>query len=377
MAKTDQRLQGGGAGAPLRPGGAVPSRPGGSTGGGGIVVGPPVDGGGGVPPSGDDLTNPPQGPPVVGGGDTPPAPPRERPPQGIFTLTGTPDGTVAYVYSKGGGDAVAGVVAVENAVNLAGKVIPLLPASTSPSPRATSKAAGNSVALASEPDWIQGVLGSLERLEAGQGRIEEHLVVVQGQAPPTPVAVKGFEAFWSVLVRAKEDEWPELVGEWPEFAGGPALPEDTVFDMRYGWVSTSGAVANQVLAPLTLSDAGSPIMLGVRAWLGINLLGRSVVPVPELIYRRQVVRMILAGDLPQFIESIPDGGEKDRVLWGVLEGEIDLAEAFGLRVYSEVQKIFPAIPDGMGKLKSWEEYVANILRRMGTPGQGGSAGLGG
>lgn len=317
---------------------------------------------GGTPPP---QTSPPdQGPPIVGGdpGNVP-VPPRARIAQGLISCHGIGDGQVALVIALPDNRTSASVMPVAEAGAKIQAMLPMI----APGPQTSL---GKS-AMAAEVDEHGPV--TLEDLMAQSAYYAEEqakqaeviLAEIRKTAAPVEAPASLPKTFWDILRFANDSEWPPV-------PGAPEQPANVSYEPLNGWRSVEGN-ALQVLDGLTVNDAGNVNALCVRAWLGIGLLGRTGGDWADLLWRRSVVREVLAGNLPE-IESLIPTGEKDRVLWGILEGEVEIEAGFGARVHDQIQMLFPAVPDGSGKSKSFAEVVAAKLARLGATDHGGEPG---
>lgn len=144
------------------------------------------------------------------------------------------------------------------------------------------------------------------------------------------------------------------------------MPPGVSYDPLKGWRSALGTdefADIRVLPPLNEANASNPNLLCLRAWLGIGLLGMTGGDWADLLWRRAVVRAILAGELPE-IEALIPNGEKDRVLWGILEGEVAISDGFATRIADQIRMLSPVKPDGTGEVKSFETIVADRIKRL-------------
>lgn len=325
---------------------------------------PPLPGGisvtpvppGGNPPAPEPPV--PVGPPVVGGDpDTQPAPPRARPVQGSFLAYGNHDGALNYMLLVPGKGASDGVASPADAAALFAKIAGLLCPTTSPSPR--KEVSAESL----EPSFEDEVLAGLTEVRGDLKDIKEHLA---GALPEEPPVLP--KTIWDLLAAAAEGDWPSLLD-------APPKPDGVSYDPLKGWRSAVGTdefADLKVLPALTEADASNVNLLCLRAWLGIGLRGFTGGDWADHLWRRAVVRAIVAGQLPEIAALIP-ANETDRVLWGILEGEVEIADGFASRIADQIRQLFPVKPDGSGESKSFSQIVADRIRRLsgqtgGTPG---------
>lgn len=313
---------------------------------GGISVTPiPPGGSPPQPPSPPD-----QGPPIIGGdpGNVP-VPPRARIRYGLISVHGIGPDEVALVIALPDNRVSASVMSTAEAAVKIPSFLPLI----APDP---TQVGGRKEATAEHevPTFEQEVLASLSEIRHGQNVILDY--VAAPSAAETPATLP--KTFWDILRFAADSDWPSV-------PGAPEKPANAAYEPLNGWrsVDERGVHDFQVLDPLTVNDAGNVNALCVRAWLGIGLLGRTGGDWADLLWRRAVVREVLAGNLPE-IESLIPSGERDRVLWGILEGEVQISAGFDARVHDQIQGLFPVVPDGSGKKKSFAEIVAARIERL-------------
>lgn len=315
----------------------------------GPITIPPMPPGGTPPP----LDPPHTTPPIVGGdpGNVP-MPPRAKIRYGLVSVHGIGPDEVAVVCALPDNRVSASVMSASEAAAKVSALISLI----APDP---TKLGRKEVAAEPEvPTFEQEVLASLSEIRHGQNVILDYVAT-----PSTPVEPPASlpKTFWDILRSAVDSEWPSV-------PGAPEKPAGVSYDPLKGWrsdVIKDGMIADlSVLPVLDKSEADNVNTLCLRAWLGIGFLGLTGGDWPEHIWKRNVVREILAGNLPE-IESLIPTGERDRVLWGILEGEIEIEAGFGARVHEQIQaNLFPVVPDGSGKSKSFESIVSARLERL-------------
>lgn len=307
---------------------------------------------GGTPPPQPDP--PDEGPPIVGGdpGNVP-QPPRAKIRYGLISVHGTGPDEVAMVVALPDGRTSSTVTTPSEAAVKIAALLPLV----APNPTKLGKSAMAAEVDEHGPVTLEDLMAqSAYYAEEQAKQAEVILAEIRKTAAPVEAPASLPKTFWDILRFAVDSEWPSV-------PGAPEKPEDVSYEPLNGWRSVEGN-ALQVLDGLTVNDAANVNALCTRAWLGIGLLGRTGGDWADLLWRRNVVREVLAGNLPE-IESLIPAGEKDRVLWGILEGEVQLEAGFGARVHDQIQSnLFPVVPDGSGKAKTFESIVKQRLERL-------------